>query len=345
MKFIDLVKETTLTEGTGNFVLAGAVDGFRAFSAGYSVGDLVPYAIRFGAQFEIGVGTMVSGGIARTTVTASSNAGALVSFATGTKEIFVNASGDFLTGLAIGDLPTASSIPDTYVMELYDPSTGNSYKATIAALKSVFGSAATVTVLNGTAMAVAVATGTLVPTGLNGTAAAVAKVTAALTTSISMSGSAAAVAAASAAFAVTTVAYTITGYNSNAVKSTVDASAATVFTPLKQITPNNATAGQFTASNYWNINATSGGAQPASATSGWSQSNTTPPADCTQAANTNGGSSINGMTPMNKSAAFSSNSNLWVPVGSGTTTWYFWIKPSDGAPYCVNPGGMIVTGA
>ena len=95
MKFIDSAKETTTTTGTQAFVLEGAVSGFRIFApvsgVGYAVGEQVPYAARGGAEWEVGVGTKTANGIARTTVTASSNGGALVNFSAGTKEVFVNA--------------------------------------------------------------------------------------------------------------------------------------------------------------------------------------------------------------------------------------------------------------
>jgi hypothetical protein len=140
-------------------------------------------------------------------------------------------------------------------------------------------------------------------------------------------------------------AYTITGYSGNAVRSSIDASSAPVFSPLKQISPSNNGLNQQTVNPYWNINATTGGAQPASAKCGWGTSPTVPPAEITTGANGSSGSSVNGMAPMNKAAAFENVTNLWVNVGSGTTTWYFWIKPVDGPAQCMNPSGTTVTGA
>lgn len=96
MKFIDRVKETTTTTGTEAFVLAGAVAGFQSF-AGYSVGERVPYCLPFGAEWEVGVGTKTASTIERTTVTASSNGGALVNFSAGVKEVHTNASAAMLT--------------------------------------------------------------------------------------------------------------------------------------------------------------------------------------------------------------------------------------------------------
>lgn len=98
MKFLDRVKETTTTTGTGAFALAGAVSGFQSF-AGYAVGDRVPYCVPFGVEWEVGIGTKAASSIERTTVTASSNGGALVNFSAGAKEIFVTASASALCGL------------------------------------------------------------------------------------------------------------------------------------------------------------------------------------------------------------------------------------------------------
>lgn len=88
----DRVKETTTTTGTGTITLAGAASGFRSFSV-IGNGNTTYYAIvdpTTGA-WETGVGTYSTTGptLARTTVLSSSNSNALVSFAAGTKEVFV----------------------------------------------------------------------------------------------------------------------------------------------------------------------------------------------------------------------------------------------------------------
>ena len=86
----DRVQETSTTTGTGTFTLAGAVTGFDAFSV-IGDGNTTYYAIVGGSQWEVGLGTYTLSGttLARTTVLASSNAGALVSFTSGTKDVFV----------------------------------------------------------------------------------------------------------------------------------------------------------------------------------------------------------------------------------------------------------------
>lgn len=85
------VKETTSSTGTGAFTLAGAVNGFQAFSAVMSVGDITYYSVTDGTDWEIGVGTYsAENTITRTTVLESSNSNSLVDFADGEKTIFIS---------------------------------------------------------------------------------------------------------------------------------------------------------------------------------------------------------------------------------------------------------------
>lgn len=87
---------------------------------------------------------------------------------------------------------------------------------------------------------------------------------------------------------------------------------------------------------------------PASAKSGWGTSNTVPPAELEDPnTNYNLSASVNGLVPMQAfdGTSFRDNSALWVNTGSGTTTWYLWIKPVDGAAYCFNPSGTVVSNA
>lgn len=87
----DRVRETTTTTGTGTITLAGAQAGFQSFSAAFSVGDSVMYAIidPTNNTWEVGIGTLAtSNTLARDTVQESSNSDALVNFASGTKDVF-----------------------------------------------------------------------------------------------------------------------------------------------------------------------------------------------------------------------------------------------------------------
>lgn len=136
--------------------------------------------------------------------------------------------------------------------------------------------------------------------------------------------------------AATGTAYTISGFSGNTVNATIDAtSPSTTQGSLKGFTYIKSMAAQ-----YWSISPT-----PASARCGWSQSNSTPPSDITSAQNLAGASSINGLVPMGHPGAWTNDGYLWVPSGSGSTTWYFWVKPVDGVAQCMNPSGATVTGA
>jgi hypothetical protein len=95
MTYRDRVKQITTTAGTGPITLGSASAGYRAIADAYGVGDLVPYCIesQTPGEWEVGIGTLTAPTtLARTTVTASSNAGALVNFSAGTKNVMGNAS-------------------------------------------------------------------------------------------------------------------------------------------------------------------------------------------------------------------------------------------------------------
>ena len=87
----DRVKETTTTAGTGTVTLAGAAAGFQSFAA-VGNGNQTFYAIvdAVSGDWEVGVGTYTASGttLSRTTVVSSSNAGSLVPFGGGSKDVF-----------------------------------------------------------------------------------------------------------------------------------------------------------------------------------------------------------------------------------------------------------------
>ncbi len=100
----DRVKETTTTTGTGTVTLAGASAGYQSFSAiGNTNTTYYTIAAQTGTAWEVGIGTYTSSGttLARTTVISSSNAGALVNFSAGTKDVFVTYPAEF-TANAVG---------------------------------------------------------------------------------------------------------------------------------------------------------------------------------------------------------------------------------------------------
>jgi hypothetical protein len=89
----DRVRDTSTTAGSGSITVSGtAPTGFRTFSAVLSVGDTFYYAIQSqGAnEWEVGLGTYSSANVfARTTILSSSNAGSVVTFSAGTKDVFI----------------------------------------------------------------------------------------------------------------------------------------------------------------------------------------------------------------------------------------------------------------
>jgi hypothetical protein len=94
----DRVKETTVTGGTGVLSLAGAMVGYQAFSSVCTVGDTCYYALQAvdasgnpTGVWEVGLGAYSSANtLSRTTVLASSSAGAKVSLAAGTKQVWID---------------------------------------------------------------------------------------------------------------------------------------------------------------------------------------------------------------------------------------------------------------
>ena len=98
IKFYDRIKETTATTGTGDITLAGAVTQFKTFASRFAVnGDSFYYCIagQTGGEWETGRGYLSSSTtLVRERVFESSNSDALVSFSTGTKDVFVTIPSD-----------------------------------------------------------------------------------------------------------------------------------------------------------------------------------------------------------------------------------------------------------
>ena len=86
----DRVRETSTTTGTGTFTLAGAVQGFETFSSAIGNTNTTYYAIsnQANGEFEVGLGTVGAGTLARTTIISSSNSDSAVDFSAGTKDVF-----------------------------------------------------------------------------------------------------------------------------------------------------------------------------------------------------------------------------------------------------------------
>lgn len=92
LKQADRVRETSTTTGTGAMSLGGSPSGYQTFGSVMSDGDTCTYAIVLDSQWETGVGTYSSSGntLTRTTVLASSNSNAAVSFGAGSKSVFIS---------------------------------------------------------------------------------------------------------------------------------------------------------------------------------------------------------------------------------------------------------------
>ena len=92
MAFIvsDRVRETTTTAGTGPVTPSGAFPGYTTFSSAIGTGNTTFYAIvdNVNNVWETGAGTFDGTNLSRDTVFKSSNGGALVNFAAGSKEVF-----------------------------------------------------------------------------------------------------------------------------------------------------------------------------------------------------------------------------------------------------------------
>ena len=85
----DRVFEMSITTGVGSYVLDGAQVGFSAF-AGMGAGNDCPFFATDGINFEVGIGTILTGPnrLQRTTILRSSNADAAVNWGAGTRKIY-----------------------------------------------------------------------------------------------------------------------------------------------------------------------------------------------------------------------------------------------------------------
>lgn len=100
----DRVVESSTTTGTGNFALAGAYTGYRAFDDVMANADTCYYVIEAldangnpSGAWEAGLGTFNdTDTLVRTTVHASTNSNNAVDFAAGTKRVSLNATAHYL---------------------------------------------------------------------------------------------------------------------------------------------------------------------------------------------------------------------------------------------------------
>jgi hypothetical protein len=106
-RFVDLVRCTCSTVGTGNLVLGSAVAGFASFAASLTVGDRFYYAVAGidkPAEAEVGRGTlMADGSIAREAIV-----GALFNFTLGQKTVSLVAGAEWYRKASAGAVDMAS---------------------------------------------------------------------------------------------------------------------------------------------------------------------------------------------------------------------------------------------
>lgn len=133
----DRVRETSTTTGTGTLTLAGAVSGFQTFSTAIGNTNTCYYTIANGSEWEVGLGTVAAGTLARTTVLKSSNAGSAVNFSAGTKDVFGTYPADkaVLTDSAqtlSSKTIQAGTFTDGYTEEVVTANTSTAYTIDLA---------------------------------------------------------------------------------------------------------------------------------------------------------------------------------------------------------------------
>ena len=108
----DRVQETFTTTGTGPVSLAGAITGYQAFSSVMANAGTCYYCMTDGTNWEVGLGTYATSGntLTRTTVTASSNAGAAVNWAAGTKSVWLDLAASAIANFTTPPAATAGSL-------------------------------------------------------------------------------------------------------------------------------------------------------------------------------------------------------------------------------------------
>lgn len=140
MNFADRVKDTTTTTGTGTVTLSNsAAPGFRTFVSAFSIGTAqIPYCIVSGAEWETGIGALVtSDTLSRDSVLASSNGGALVNFSEGSKDVFCTlAASQIASFLTVDDVAFSQTIPLNTGGTRYMPQTTISGALTFAPASS-----------------------------------------------------------------------------------------------------------------------------------------------------------------------------------------------------------------
>jgi len=121
-RFVDLVRNYSTTTGTGNFVLGGAVTGYRSLSSAIQPGESFYYSaigIEKPGEFEVGRGTLQADG----SVSRDPIGGTLTSFSEGSKSIAIVAAAEWYEGIQADFAATFTSAPTRDALALLnDPS-------------------------------------------------------------------------------------------------------------------------------------------------------------------------------------------------------------------------------
>jgi hypothetical protein len=104
-KYADRVLETSTTTGTGDITLAGAVTGYRTFNTAIGTQVITDYCIVAvdgsgvpTGEWEVGEGYLSASTTLVRLALLSSSTGAAVSFAAGTKRVFITISAEEVVG-------------------------------------------------------------------------------------------------------------------------------------------------------------------------------------------------------------------------------------------------------
>jgi hypothetical protein len=105
-RFADRVQETTTTTGTGSITLSGtAATRCQRFQDAHLIDDWIHYVIegQSGSEWEVGAGRLTgTTTLSRENVYASSNAGALVNFSAGTKDVYTVVGAENIDDSSLG---------------------------------------------------------------------------------------------------------------------------------------------------------------------------------------------------------------------------------------------------
>lgn len=122
-KYFDRVKEISTSTGTAAIALGGAVSQFQSFQSVFSTGDNMYYCLadQNGTNWEVGVGVLTAATtLNRLTVLSSSNANALVNFASAALYVFnTYAATQFVSvNIPVGSAIALSTAASTNVTSL-----------------------------------------------------------------------------------------------------------------------------------------------------------------------------------------------------------------------------------